>query len=510
MFGFALWDGTRRALLLARDRLGIKPLYYWSMPDGGLAFCSELRCLLALPEFTPTIDREAIARYLGFGYVPEPLAVFEGVRKLPPGHLLTWERGQDPVVSRYWSPLRPEASGIDEEEAVEELRRLLVEAVTCHLESEVPLGAFLSRRPGLLDGGGHHGAGRRAAGCKTFTDRVRRGRLQRGARRRRSGPGTGHRPHRAGGPPRRRRPVRGSGGGVRRAVRRLLGDPHLPRRAAGTQQVTVALSGDGGDELFGGYTRYLQTLGRRPLPGLARPWLRGLGRLMPHAAPGRNYLLDLGRPWEGRYAATVALPLAPAEGGVAQPDLVRSAGPFERWLAPLFDAAGSRDFATRMTLVDLETYLPGDILTKVDRTTMAVSLEARVPLLDHPLVEFAVSLPARLKFREGRGKHIFRRAITPFIPAAVLTKPKQGFAIPLDRWFRGPLRHRLESLRSPSRPVYQFVAPAAVHRLIEEHLRSRRDHSYALWRILVLDLWLTHLAAGRISHATANPFAHAH
>lgn len=506
MFGFALWDGKRSRLLVARDRLGIKPLYYWTMPDGGLAFCSELRCLLALPGFRPAVDRQAIARYLGFGYVPEPLAVFEGVRKLPPGHYLTWQAGQAPVVSRYWTPIRPEATGIDEDEAVEELRRLLVEAVHSHLESEVPLGAFLS---GGLDSSTVVAIMARAVSrrVQTFTIGFDEG-------------GYNEAPDaaevaRALGTDHTELVVRPDVDSLFEGLVAAFDEPFADSSAIPTylvaqlarSKVTVALSGDGGDELFGGYTRYLQTLGRRPLPGAARPWLRGLGRVLPHAAPGRNYLIDLGRPWEGRYAATVALPLAPSEGGVAQPDLVRMAGPFDRWLHPLFDAARSRDFATRMTLVDLESYLPGDILTKVDRTTMAVSLEARVPLLDHPLVEFAVSLPARLKFREGRGKHIFRRAIAPFIPESVLTKPKQGFAIPLDRWFRGPLRHRLESLRSASRPAYEFVSPAAVQRLVDEHLRGRRDHSYALWRILVLDLWLSHLARGRISLATANPFA---
>lgn len=504
MFGFALWDGNRARLLLARDRLGIKPLYYWSMPGGGLAFCSELRSLLALPQFRPTVDPEAVARYLGFGYVPEPRAILQGVHKLPPGHVLTWQRGQAPMVTRYWTPVRPEASTIDEEEAVVELRRLLQEAVSCHLESEVPLGAFLS---GGLDSSTVVAimAGALSRRVQTFTIGFDEGGYNEApaAAEVAGALGTDH----------TELVVRPDADALVEGLVAAFDEPFADSSAIPTYlvaqlartRVTVALSGDGGDELFGGYTRYLQTLRRRPLPAMARPWLRGLGRLAPHGAPGRNYLIDMGRPWEGRYAATVAQPLAPVEGGVARPDLVHAAGPFESWLAPRFDAARSRDFATRMTLVDLETYLPGDILTKVDRTTMAVSLEARVPLLDHPLVEFAVSLPARLKFREGHGKHIFRRAIAPLIPASVLTRPKQGFAVPLDRWFRGPLRHRLESLRLPSRPAYQFVSPPEVGRLIEEHLKGRRDHSHALWRILVLDLWLTHLGDGRLARPTSNP-----
>jgi asparagine synthase (glutamine-hydrolysing) len=264
------------------------------------------------------------------------------------------------------------------------------------------------------------------------------------------------------------------------------------------QQVTVALSGDGGDELFGGYTRYAELEGRDSLRSeLARRLTRRLGRSLPHSAYGRNRLLDLARSRRGRYAATVAQPLPITEGGVvpmAARDLELD-NILNRW----FEEAEGRDFLTQMTLVDLASYLPGDILTKVDRASMSVSLEARVPLLDHPLVEFAVGLPGRLKRRDGTGKWILREAIRGLVPDSVFEQPKRGFGVPLGRWFRHDLSHRLDTLARPDRTVYEYVDRDSVIRLIREHRSGRRDHSQMLWRVLVLDLWLQALARGELA-----------
>jgi asparagine synthase (glutamine-hydrolysing) len=256
------------------------------------------------------------------------------------------------------------------------------------------------------------------------------------------------------------------------------------------QHVTVALSGDGGDELFAGYTRYADVVRRGTLPAALRPLPALAGRMLPHGAYGRNRLLDLGRSWQGRYATTVALPIAVAAGGVARAELTRLLPPFAALLSQWFAGTHGRDQVTAMTMADMQTYLPGDILTKVDRTSMAVSLEARVPLLDHPLVEFATSLPGTLKLRDGTGKWIFRKAIRGLVPDIVLQKPKQGFAVPLDRWFREELRGRVESLTSGG-PALEYVDERAVARLASEHFRGRRDHSHQLWRVLALDLWLS-------------------
>jgi asparagine synthase (glutamine-hydrolysing) len=201
-------------------------------------------------------------------------------------------------------------------------------------------------------------------------------------------------------------------------------------------------------------------------------------------------LLDLSRALRQRYATTVASPLAGAEGGVGRDLLPGVGAPIDAPIRDLFASAAGRDLLTQLTLVDLQSYLPGDILTKVDRMTMAVSLEARVPLLDHPLVEFAVSLPSALKLRDGTGKWIFRQAIRDLVPPSVLEKPKQGFAVPLAQWFRGPLRYRLDSLAADDAPVLQFAERGVVSRLCAEHLSGRRDQSGTLWRLLALDLWL--------------------
>jgi asparagine synthase (glutamine-hydrolysing) len=267
------------------------------------------------------------------------------------------------------------------------------------------------------------------------------------------------------------------------------------------QQVTVALSGDGGDELFGGYTRYANLEARTEVRSTSvRSLARFVGRSLPHTTFGRNKLLDLSRSRRGRYASTVAQALSIGEGGVVPS--VRDGLELDRLLDRWFDEAGERDFLTQMTLVDLASYLPGDILTKVDRASMSVSLEARVPLLDHPLVEFAVSLPGSLKRRNGDGKWILREAVKGLVPDSVFDQPKRGFGVPLGRWFRRELAHRLDTLVRPDRAVHAYVDHGSVVRLVKEHRLTRRDHSQMLWRVLVLDLWLEALARGELARAS--------
>jgi asparagine synthase (glutamine-hydrolysing) len=502
MFGFALWDARRRRLLVARDRLGIKPLAYWET-DGGLAFCSELRSLVALDRFPREINRAAVGRYLQFGYVPDPDAVFAGVHKLPPGCALSWSADEGVRVWRYWSPVLAEQQ-IGEHDAVAELQRLLDDAVTSHLESEVPLGAFLS---GGVDSSTVVALASRAVSHRLQTFAI------------------GFDEHAYNEAPDARAVADALGTDhtdlvIRPDVEELFSgligafdEPFADSSSIPTylvsqlarQHVTVSLSGDGGDELFGGYTRYFDTLAQPRIPAPMRPLLRAIGRHLPHAFPGRNRLIDLGRPPQGQYAATVVLPTDLAEGGVAADDIVRTTGLTADALVDRFATIAERDFATQMTLVDVLTYLPGDILTKVDRTTMAVSLEARVPLLDHPLVEFALSLPSHLKFQQGKGKRIFRKAISTIVPEFVLTKRKQGFAVPLEHWFRGPLRHRVDALLDPSSAIREFVNANAVERIAREHRVGRRDHSSMLWRLLVLDGWIKHLEAGTIGRPSTNP-----
>ena len=503
MFGFAIWDERRERLLLGRDRFGIKPLYYWT--DGeGIVFASELRSLLALPRFPRRLDRRAIASFFSFGYVPDPLSVFENVRKLPPGHVLSWERATGARVRQYWNPNAiPAAPAMREEEAAEELRRLLVEAVECHLESEVPLGAFLS---GGIDSSTVVAIMARAMDrpVKTFSigfserafDESRDARLVARALR------TDH----------HELVVQPDADALVHEVIRSFDEPFADSSALPTylvaklarEHVTVSLSGDGGDELFGGYERYAQMEQRADIrSATARRVLRAVGRRAPAMLPGRNRLIDLGRTRQGRYAATVALPLPINEGGVARPEIASLLPRLDGLLATEFADATGREFASQMMSVDLRTYLPGDILTKVDRTTMAVSLEARVPLLDHRLAEFALSLPTSFKLRDGQGKRILRRAIADLVPAHVLGKRKQGFGVPLGRWFRHELRYRVEELLRPSAAIYEFAEPSAVRRLALDHQVGRRDHSATLWRLLALELWLGALSHDELSRPLA-------
>ncbi len=488
MFAIALWDRPRQRLLLARDRLGIKPLYLWPTA-GGVAFGSELKSLALLPGFPTDPDPTALLRFLALGYVPDPLCIWSGVRKLAPGHLAVWQPGQELVEREWWSPLVPERTGIGEEEAREEVARLLEDAVGCHLESEVPLGAFLS---GGVDSSAVVAQMARLAGGRVRTFSIGFGEEAFNeaphAARVAAALGTDH----------TERVLTPDNDALVQELVLGFDEPFADSSALPTwlvsqlarEQVTVALSGDGGDELFGGYTRYQEVRQGGLESSLLRHAASPVARRLPHGARGRQYLLNLGRTPIGRYASTVALPALPEEGGVVRPELTGEAHRLEHLLATLFAQTAGRDLSARMALVDVLSYLPGDILTKVDRMSMRVSLEARVPLLDHHFAEFALSLPTRLKFRDGVGKWIFREAIKPLVPPSVLQKPKQGFGVPIGAWLRGPLRHRVAALRNADSPIHAWCDRTATRRILDEHQAGRRDHSAQIWRLLVLHLWL--------------------
>jgi asparagine synthase (glutamine-hydrolysing) len=500
MFAFALWDTRRRRLLIARDRIGIKPLYYWAQ-DGGLAFASELRSLLAMPEFTPRVSAEAVAQYLTFGYVPETHCIFDGVRKLAPGHRLTWEPGGAARIDAYWSPPLTERADVTDREAVETLRALLRESVELHLESDVPLGAFLS--------GGIDSSTVVAQMARLVPGRVKTFSIGFEEASHNEAPhaalvareiGTEH----------TELIVRPDADSLVDSVITGFDEPFGDSSALPTylvsqmarEHVTVALSGDGGDELFGGYTRYAELLSRRELPNAARAVLARVVAHLPQGARGRNRLLDMTRTLQGRYAATLAVPADVREGGVLNASLGRHIPPMDALLSAAFSPVAGRDLLAQMTAVDLVTYLPGDILTKVDRMSMSVSLEARVPLLDHHIVEFAMAMPSRMKQRNGVGKWLLREAITGLVPPRVLAHPKHGFGVPLARWFREDLRYRLDALLDPASRIAPYVDRAAVTRLVTEHRSARRDHSHLLWRLIALEVWLGALAEGRLAHAS--------
>jgi asparagine synthase (glutamine-hydrolysing) len=503
MFAFSIWDAPRRRLLIARDRTGMKPLSYLQTPRG-LIYCSELRSLIASRLQDLRVSDAAITQYLAFGYVPDPNSVFDGVRKLRPGHLLVWEPSGRCEVRRYWQPRAPDPSVTDTPELVEQLRSHLQSAVESHLESEVPLGAFLS---GGLDSStvvalmARHAPGR----VRTFSIGFAEAEYDESvvARAVASQLGTDH----------TELIVKPNVEETFESIATMFDEPFGDSSAIPTflvaelarRSVTVALSGDAGDELFGGYTRYIDALRQGSLPAPLDRLIATIGRWLPQGAYGRNRLIDLGRDRWGRYAAHMLHAVRPDEGGVAS----RHQPGGTRWLAEQFGdylaEAISDDYAASMMRLDMLTYLPGDILTKVDRTSMAVSLEARVPLLDAALVEFALALPGRLRATPEGGKRLFRRAIRGLIPDFVLDGPKRGFALPLAPWFRAPLRHHIERLRDRGGELEPYVERAAVRRLVDEHLAHRRDHSPMLWRLMVLERWLLAFACGELSRPPRLP-----
>ena len=504
MFAFSIWDATRSQLLLARDRTGMKPLSYFEH-GGGIEFCSELRSLWAADSSALRILPAAVMQYLAFGYVPDPLTIFAGVRKLPPGHLLTWSAVRGISIRRYWQVSPPSETEVREEDLIHSIRSKLDKAVASHLESEVPLGAFLS---GGLDSSTvvalmtKHAQGR----VRTFSIGFAEEEYDESAAARVVAEelGTEH----------TELVVEPNVEEVFGSVAAMFDEPFADSSAIATflvaqlakRQVTVALSGDGGDELFGGYTRYQSLLARGSnSAGALRSSVGKAALRLPHVFPWRNKLIDLGRSRWGQYAATVAQPVRRQEGGVAALKHAAGAASINEQLQEQLAVACGWDFAAAMMQVDIGTYLPGDILTKVDRTSMAVSLEARVPLLDAELVDFALQIPGHLRVTATESKRLFRRAIEGIVPTSVLGRPKRGFEVPLGRWFRGPLRHRIQALRTMPEEMSEFVDQGSMNRLIGEHLIGRRDHSAVLWRVLVLQRWLESLSEGALERPPAVP-----
>ncbi len=497
MFAFAVWDAPRRTLLLARDRLGIKPLYYATTPKG-LLFGSELKALLQSPWLSREVDHDGLAAYLRYGYVPDPLTILKGVAKLPPGHTLTVRDGRPAERRRYWEPtafFRDGAAEVDEGEAGEALWQRLTEAVRSHLVSDVPLGAFLS---GGVDSTTVVAIMARELGTpvKTFSIGFRE-------------PGFDEQDYarevaRAFGTEHHELLVEPEDLKVLDDVLAAFDEPFSDSSAIPTyivsrlarQHVTVALSGDGGDELFAGYDRYLVDQ-RRHFVGLAGDIglgspLRGLSRLLPEGMPGKRYLHNLSLPRMERYLDAIALFPPDRVASLLEPNIgTNGETPFE----PLVRAGAGLDPLSRLQNLDLQTYLPGDILTKLDRMSMAHSLEARVPLLDHPLVEFACGLPDRLRLRAGETKYLLRRVLKGRVPDIVLTRPKRGFGVPLEIWFSERLPNFFrERLGAGTRLEEAGLSAAGVRVLLDRYdARHRVDHCGQLWGLLVLDSALRRL-----------------
>ena len=500
MFSLAVWDSNRCQLLLARDRLGQKPLVYRLERDR-LLFASELKSLLEVADVPRSIDPQAVDEYLTYQYVPHPRTIFRGISKLPPAHYAVYRDGELKIDS-YWRPDFNVQENRPAEDYAEELREKLTSSVKLRLQSEVPLGAFLS---GGVDSTIIVGLMRKLTGqtVRTFSigfpvaeyDETRYAQLV--ARRF----GTEHEEFR----------VEPDALDVLPKLVWHYDEPFADSSAIPTwyvsqltrRHVTVALTGDGGDELFAGYPRYravwLGTWFDR-LPGPIRWALAHRYWQKLPASPRqksvrrrlKRFTETLGQsPW-CRYLGWIAIFNEARRAELYSEEFVETlpnADPLQ-FLTSAAARCPGRDPITATSLTDLVTYLPCDLMTKVDIASMAHGLECRQPFLDHRVVELAARMPVAHKFRRGTGKRILLKAFADLVPKEVVSRKKMGFGVPLDHWFRGPLANFARDVFSDSRTVGRGMFQTDVtNRLLEDHISGRFDHSYRLWSLLVLELW---------------------
>ena len=488
MFSLAVWDGARQQLFLARDRMGIKPLFY-SFLDPGLVFGSEIKALLAHPDHRRAMNPAAVNAYLELGYVPGPMTIFERIRSLGPGSWLVYGK-QGLKIQRYWTPqFTGNGTGGREPELLEQLDQRLNDAVKSHLVADVPVGAFLS---GGIDSSLVCAVAQRHAPepLHTFTIGFGGGGDERRyARSVAAHIGSNHHetlaaPDIVAELPRL----------VKHLEQPLFDNSALPTHLvsqAAHQHVKVVLSGDGGDEPFAGYewTRLALSLPRAP--GSWQPagwrWAYRSGA----AGLAQRLAYDLTHSADDRYQRRVCVSAA-LRSWLCRPEFLASCtdmpGPST---AGLLDLALVRDRRDRFAFIDLCRYLPDDVLFKVDRMSMAHSLEVRVPLLDHLLLEWVLSLPFGLRFRHGRGKYLLRQLAARYLPAEVLTPRKQGFTIPIGRWLRGELHDRVDALfRSPSFERRGVIRPQAARDLMGMHCSRRYEFGHRIWQIVLLEMWV--------------------
>ena len=506
MFAFAIYDADAEALFLARDRLGVKPLLYTELSDGSLIFGSELKALLAHPLLRRIPDPQAVDDYLALGYVPEDACIVAGVRKLAAGHYLLLRRGRavaEPV--RWWdvdfsNPAAASSSAL-QEELIERLR----DAVHSRMVADVPLGAFLS---GGVDSSAVVAlmaeASRKAVETCSIGfeeadhDETRHARLvaERFAASHRS------------------RIVSAEDFALIDTLADAFDEPFADASALATyrvcelarEKVTVALSGDGADEAFAGYRRYAFHAGearvRRMIPRAARRLIGGIGACYPKLDWAPQYLRAkttleaIGRSDEEAYALAVGVTPPALRARLYAPAFkasLRGPGAEERYAATM-RAAPANDPLSRAQYADLKLWLPGDILTKVDRTSMAVGLEAREPLLDHRLIEFAARVPARLRLRRGNGKWLMKQALRRYLPDEILFRRKMGFVTPVSDWFRGPLTDQaMAAGRGSALAELGWFDEREIGRIAAEHRSGRAEHGRLLWQLLMLEKSLQRL-----------------
>ncbi|HED39461.1 MAG TPA: amidotransferase 1, exosortase A system-associated [Chromatiales bacterium] len=501
MFAFVLWDRNKQVLFMARDRLGIKPLYYAELDTGEIIFSSELKALMIHPRLPRQLSPHSVEDYFAFGYVPDPKTIFHGVAKLSPGHTLTICKGEGlPEPKKYWDIQFDKELTLSEESAADELLDRLREAVRIRMVAEVPLGAFLS--------GGVDSSAVVSMMAPLSDEPINTCSISFGnpkfdesiyAERVASLYNTNHQVM----------AVDPDDYDLIDHLAMLYDEPFADSSAIPTyrvcemakQQVTVALSGDGGDEIFGGYLRYRWHMDserlRSAIPqSIRRPIFSGLSRLLPRLAmiPKVTALKEtfesISRDGVDSYFQLISSVKDPLRKQLFS-DSFRHELQGYRAVDVFYQHAENVPNVDALTLIqylDLKTYLPGDILTKVDRASMAASLEVRVPILDHKLVEWAFRLPRKLKLRKGSGKHIFKQSLHSRLPNDILYRRKMGFAVPLGAWFRGPLRNRVRDVLLNERMSDSgFFNHNVILRLLDEHQSGGRDHSVVLWTLLMFE-----------------------
>lgn len=507
MFAFALYDADRASLFLARDRLGVKPLFYTELPDGCVLFASELKGLLAHPLVRRNPELSAVEDYLAYGYVPDDTSIVAGVRKLPAGHYLTLKRGTAlSVPTGYWDVTFEQRSSARADALEEELLDRMRTAVRSRMIADVPLGAFLS---GGVDSSAVVALMAEASKPAVMTcsigfdqsdhDETRYAALvaERFA--------TNH----------RSRMVASDDFALIDRLVEAFDEPFADASALPTyrvcelarETVTVALSGDGADEAFAGYRRHAFFAGearlRAMLPAaVRRPLFGGLGALYPKLdwAPrmlrAKTTLQALGHSDGEAYADAVGVTRAALRRELYSDEMRQALGGHraeDRYVQTM-ERAPARNALDRAQYADLKIWLPGDILTKVDRASMAVSLEAREPLLDHGLIEFAARLPIAMRLRGGTGKWLMKRALRRYLPDEILYRRKMGFVTPISAWFRGALAAEARSItQSSALAETGWFNASTLSRIVSEHQRGARDHGRTLWQLLMLDRSLRHL-----------------
>jgi asparagine synthase (glutamine-hydrolysing) len=500
MFAFALWDERAAKLMLARDRVGKKPLLY-AIIGRRLVFASEFQAILRHPEVSREVNGAAISDYLSFLCVPGPATAFCGVRKLEPGHVLIWQDGEV-ETRRYWSLDFKNKIDISEQEASERAVDLLRDAVRVRLMSDVPLGAFLS---GGIDSSAVVALMSELSSepVKTFSIAFEEEEFNEvnHARRVAQRFATDHQEF----------VVRPNAIEVLPTLVRHYGEPYADSSAIPTyylakmtrQQVTVALNGDGGDECFAGYERYAamrlaQRYHRIPQVVRHRVLEPAIGAI-PEArsirsrrGKARRFLGVAGRPAGERYLRWTSAISEELKAQLCTREFLERTANADALgrVQPWFEGNGEIEVVDRALMADTSNYLPNDLLVKVDIASMAVSLEARSPFLDHHVMEFAASLPARYKLRGLTTKYLLKRALRGLLPEENLTRRKMGFGVPIARWLRGDLRGFLESnILSNIALSRGYFKPETVRHLFDQHLRARRDYSQQLWTLLMLELW---------------------